>query len=363
MEWKGSYLGFTFGNRHSSDLGIFRTSNSGRYDINLIPQTKDEVFELQGLDGQYYGGSKYTKRDIPISFAFYGLTEEQLALLKNTLNDKKIHNLIFDEEPYKIWSAKLTGIATMKKLCFEDNEQRFYCGEGTLVFTAYYPYARSRFQYIEDYTEINIPEWTERNKYFSTDDKSGVIYPAILEYGYSIEDNTAFIQATENSFKEWLDEVDLLIDTENYMQDINSFVTVFAESPPYINLEEWKEASQIPSSSEYGNYENGKYLLYNAGDIPMPFRLYFPITATDKNFTIQCGDQRLELKGVKSIGEDLYIVIDSQNQIIQGCTSSLKRTKNLYNDKLSGDFFNLPTGEIELKASEEGLLEFNYLYL
>lgn len=362
MEQKGSFIGFTFGNRHSSKLGIFRTSDSGRYNINLLPQTKDEVFDIEGADGKYYWGSKYTKKDIPISFAFYGLTDEQLTLLKRTLNDKKIHDLILDEEPYKVWSAKLTGIAIMKSVCFEDKEQRFYCGEGTLVFTAYYPYARSRLQYIEEYTEDEIPEWND-DKYLADDSYEYLIYPAILEYGYSTADNTAYIQSTEDSFKLWLDDVDLLVDAEGSIYNINSFVRVFTGPGIYNNLAEWEEASRIPSNTKYGGYGSGKYVLYNAGDISMPFKLYLPITSTAKNFTIQCGDQKMELKDVKSVDGDAYIVIDSQNQMIQGCTSSLERTRNLYNDKLLGDFFDLPVGEIELKVNEEGILEFNYLYL
>jgi hypothetical protein len=36
-EWKGEFLGFTYGNIHSSDLGIVRVSNGSRFEENLLP--------------------------------------------------------------------------------------------------------------------------------------------------------------------------------------------------------------------------------------------------------------------------------------------------------------------------------------
>jgi phage-related protein len=72
-----------------------------------------------------------------ISFAFDGLTEEKVAELKRWLGDKKIHELIFDETPYKAYQAKITGSATMKHIPFGATGKRVYKGEGSIQFTAY----------------------------------------------------------------------------------------------------------------------------------------------------------------------------------------------------------------------------------
>jgi phage-related protein len=61
---------------------------------------------------------------------------------------KGIHDLIFDEDPDKIWSAKVTGTASIKYICFEDASledsfNRIYKGEGSITFTCYFPFARS----------------------------------------------------------------------------------------------------------------------------------------------------------------------------------------------------------------------------
>ena len=361
MEQKGSFIGFTFGNRHSSELGIFRTSSSDRYGASMIATT-DVVTELGTVDGQYYWGSTYSKRDIPISFAFYGLSEEQLIQLKQIFNDKKIHSLILDEEPYKVWSVKLTGIMVAKHLCFQQGASRFYCGEGTLNFTAYYPFARSRYQYYEDYHKENIREWID-DEDFSKEDVIDIIQPAILQYDFSeeeLEEGCGYIIA----FDEWLSGVNLMTESELDMKDINSSIDVFYNYNPYGNRDHWIKTSGIPKKEDgYGN-NSSPYKLYNAGDIKMPFKIYFPVSNTAQNISVECADCKISLQNVVAKGNDKFIVLDGFALTVQGCDINKKKTKNLYNDKIvEGGLFQLPIGEIELITSTDGELEFNYLYL
>ena len=359
MEQKGSFIGFTFGNRHSSKLGIFRTSKSDRYDIHLLPRIKDTTVSLDGMDGVQYWGSNYSSREIPISFAFYGLTEEQLWQIKRIFNDKKIHDLVLDEEPYKVWSAKLTSIATVKYLCFESEGKRFYCGEGEFTFTAYWPYARSRYQYIEDYDNTNESEGND--EYYADDFEEEIIYPALLAYEQEEPANVATI---DENFSSWLEETNLLSNLGLSPSDDISYLNTFEKSQTYYNFEEWYAASDIPAKAKgYGEYSEGKYLLYNAGDVPMHFKLYIPLTKETKSYDIYCGDSKIFLKDVHyKLGDD-YIVIDSANHSINGCDLNLKKTKNLYNETIvNGNFFQLPRGEFELYCPE-GILEFKYLYL
>jgi hypothetical protein len=57
-----------------------------------------------------------------------------VAELKTHFGDKEIHELIFDETPYKAYRAKVTGTATMKYIPFNEGEgrERIYKGEGTI---------------------------------------------------------------------------------------------------------------------------------------------------------------------------------------------------------------------------------------
>ena len=77
--------------------------------------------------------------------------------------------MIFDEDrdadgkALKIWSAKVTGTATMKHLCFEENGEDIYRGEGSVTFTCYYPYARSENFDLPTRNITNIKEFPTNN--------------------------------------------------------------------------------------------------------------------------------------------------------------------------------------------------------
>ena len=156
-------MGFTYNNTHSSTLGIVRTSDGSRFNENLLPTIQDKTVPVPGGDGMYFFGSYYTQRQFSVSFAFDGLTEEQIGEIKRVFGDKQIHDLIFDETPYKVYSAKVTGTATLKYIPFaEGSTNRLYKGEGTIQFTCYFPFARCRFTTREEYENIgcvNIDEW------------------------------------------------------------------------------------------------------------------------------------------------------------------------------------------------------------
>lgn len=139
------FIGFTYNGKHSiKDLHIYRTSNGDRYEENLVPNLKEKTASVEGMTGLYYFGTQVEQKQINIPFAFDNLSETQLNDLKRVFNGDGIHPLILDEEPYKVYMAKVTGSNTVKHLCFENEGQREYRGEGTLQFTCYYPYARSR---------------------------------------------------------------------------------------------------------------------------------------------------------------------------------------------------------------------------
>jgi hypothetical protein len=84
------------------------------------------------MDGLLYFGTKTEQKVFNIPFAFDGLTESELKRLKEVFNGKSICPLIFDETPYKVYMAKVTGNASIKYMCFDIEGQRIYRGEGTI---------------------------------------------------------------------------------------------------------------------------------------------------------------------------------------------------------------------------------------
>ena len=118
---KGDFIGFTFNDKHSSELGIVRTSDGSRFNENLLPVYSDKTVVVPGEDGTYYFGSNFTQRVFDIPIAFDSLTEKQFRDLRGIFGDKKIHNLIFDEAPYKVYQARINENPSLKYICVDED--------------------------------------------------------------------------------------------------------------------------------------------------------------------------------------------------------------------------------------------------
>ena len=136
------FIGFTYNGKHSiNDLKIYRTSDGSRYNETLNPTITDKTVEIIGNEGPILTSSYHKTRQFQIKFAYDNLTEEEFYGLSKVFDGKEIHDLIFDECPYKVYKAKVTGTPSLKYICFEEGEKDIYKGEGTVNFTCYEPYA------------------------------------------------------------------------------------------------------------------------------------------------------------------------------------------------------------------------------
>ena len=157
---KGDFIGFSFNEHRSESLGIVRVSDGSRYNEDLVPTTQDKTVQVPGGDGFYYFGSDYTQRQFSINIAFDELTEKQFRELQQVFGTKELGKLVFDERPYKYYMVK-SGKPQLKYICFGKEGERIYKGEGTLTFTAYYPFAKSIFKFLNEYSNKNKDEWKE----------------------------------------------------------------------------------------------------------------------------------------------------------------------------------------------------------
>ena len=157
MEREGAaFIGFTYNGKHSIDnFHVYRTSDGNRYNYDLIPQLNDKIADVPGGHGQYYFKSTYKTRIFNIPIAFDNLSQDKFNDMKDWLNGKGIHQLIFDEREEVIYSAKITGTPQLKFICFEEDGVNIYKGEGTIQFTCYYPFGYSAMK------KITIPKITE----------------------------------------------------------------------------------------------------------------------------------------------------------------------------------------------------------
>ena len=249
---KGDYIGFTFNGIHSSELGIIRTSEGSRFNDNLLPTFKDRTTEIPGGDGSYFFGSNYTQRQFSISIAYDSLTDMQLRRLRQVFGDKGIHDLIFDENPYKVYKVKSTGTPQLKYLAFDADtnnrsysisnkwelygqpdpvqRDRIYKGEGTLTFIAYDPYAYSRYRYLDEYNLDNVPEWGSMN--------------------------TSWAGHMNSNYYEWVETTGMVrSDYQEKIEDTTYTIDTF----------------RVKEANEDSDYDGGA-LVYNPGDIPTNFQ-------------------------------------------------------------------------------------------
>lgn len=146
-----------------------------------------------------------------------------------------------------------------------------------------------------------------------------------------------------------------------------------------LNKNEWSEAVGL-LPSKIGNYDqvNSKTIgLYNPGDLETDFQAYYNFTndlITLNSIYISEGASTLELLkfsgNFTKKGEDVYLRINSETELLEGCDINKKPTGNLYNEYItSGKFFKIPiinTTAREVRfISDDAIcanLDYNYLY-
>ena len=164
---KADFVGFTFNGIHSEDFGLYHVSDGSRYNDNLLPNIQDMTAQVPGGDGMYYWDSYYVQRQFNIQVAFDKIDEEKFMNMRRWLGDRGIHELWFDELPFKVYMAKVTTAPQFKYICFgEGTTNRIYKGEGTITFTCFYPYAMSKNgKYLSDFSNYtNVNEWATASR-------------------------------------------------------------------------------------------------------------------------------------------------------------------------------------------------------
>ena len=341
------FIGFTFDGVSSEELGITRVSDGDRFNEELHPEIKDITAEVPGKDGEYYFGSTYGNKEIEIKIAYDSLTESQFRRLRRLFGGKEIHELIFDERPYKKYLVKLSQPIELNYICFDEEKkeevnfdgiygpttvlrgtgemERRYKGEGTISFISYFPFAKSTF--------IVLPT------------------PAVAP----------------NNIDEWKDSCGILDSTMRATYKINEY------------------------------YQN-KFNVYNGGDLDAGFRLYCPFAyestslaynglgltykLTQTGTTEIIAQLQFKSESIAKQGNDEGILIDTNNGLILGVTgfdgtnidisgnAFYTTTGNLYNQYIdSGYFFKLKPsitpddGYIEVTNGNEHIqIFYDYLY-
>ena len=160
---KLDYVGFTYNNIHSSQLGLKSVSSGNRYQKDLLPVAQDYTTDVLGGDGTYFFGAKFKNNDIKLSIAFDDVSELEMREISKWLyNNGEIGTLILDESPYIKYYVRVTSQPQIKYLTFEDSYgARVHKGEMDLTFTGYDPYGYCTEKWLSDYEDDNVGEWAE----------------------------------------------------------------------------------------------------------------------------------------------------------------------------------------------------------
>ena len=308
---KGDFIGFSFNEHRSESLGIVRVSDGSRYNEDLIPTTQDKTVQVPGGDGFYYFGSDYTQKPFTIPIAFDGLTEKQFRELQQVFGTKELGKLVFDERPYKYYMVK-SSKPQLKYICFGKDGERIYKGEGTLSFTAYYPFAKSIFKFLEKEKE----EETGKEVYV--------------------------LRKTYSNIEEW------------------------AEAS---GMKAQGTLDKVPESPIEGVYSIS---VYNAGDLETDFILKFnsaPGDAVNIELSKQNVGNKKAFLNLKKFGlknTDTGFQINTKTNLIEGFNAE-GLTGTLYNENITqGDFFKIPPREEDYQISVTGAtpteIVYDYIY-
>lgn len=353
-----SFVGFSFDNIHSSSLGIKRCTLEGLIKQPLLPDIKDKVGTFPTGDGELYFNSSYSQQSIKVDFAYGPINEIQFQQLKIFSDTKKIASLIFDEARFKKYSAKITG-SSLSYNVTEREQKREYYGFGQLIFTCYFPYGISLFNYIEEAFDES-PTW-ERAKIVNVEESFATSY--LIAEEKTIEDLEKLIGT-------------LPLDSTNFNSE--TFIGSLSAEMPIQNLSEegvilQQELIEMLQAYHYPSYwscelkkeeDEVYFLINNIGDVDMflsltvgPKGVYTMFLDGQEKWTIQKDTQEV----VRFDGHLETFLREFDNFPAAGCKL------------VKGNFFSIPPGEHRLSLLFNGTsrwdsklikkVEFHYLYL
>lgn len=130
--------GFTFGGEHSSSLNLIVIDK----EVPPMPEVKNNVEEMDGIDGAYDYGVEYREKPISVTVRILNtLTKTEynntLRRIASSLNPRlKAKALIFDDEPDKMYFARLSET-------FKPSRMATISKEFTISFVCYDPFTYS----------------------------------------------------------------------------------------------------------------------------------------------------------------------------------------------------------------------------
>lgn len=304
------FIGFKYGDKHSTEFKILRVSNGNRYQENLTPQFQATTTVVPGANQTYLFGTNYTQRTFALNIAYDDVSEQEMRAMIQWLRPDKPKPLIFDETPYKYYTAIISQPPQFNYICFTDknnNDRRVYKGEANIQFVCYYPFAKSVSKYLSKIKDVITPQGKVIKP--SDDELWGWYIPGLLLEGNNTDEN------------------------------------------------------------EYLTFENSTSItIKNCSEMPSDYRLYIKDNWSGTvEFVV--NDEvvsKFTIKPFTLKGEDTGIIYDSARQLCMGGFNGPQNTTpNLYNRYISNMLPKLPQGDVVIRfssAPSKVILDYQFLY-
>lgn len=156
--WEKEFIDFSFNNKHISEFGLVAVSDGDRLTLDMSPPFTDEVSEVNGLNGQYFWGTKFQAKPIVYNLATDGMTEEQLNAFKHFFRPGQYGK--FEEDAWygRYTYCRVSEVTTLTMIPFQTNvviagrtiKGNVYKGEMKLTFVQDLPYFFSDVNYVTD---------------------------------------------------------------------------------------------------------------------------------------------------------------------------------------------------------------------
>ena len=157
MPWGKEYIDFSFAGRHISEFGLVAVTSSDRYQFHGSPEFTDETTSVNGVNGQYYWGTKFKTKTYNYSLVTDGMTERQFDDFKRHFRPgyygQFYEDAWFDRYAY----VRIKSVVEFSFIPFQEDieiagnkiKSRIYKGECKISFIQDEPYSYSFYQVLD----------------------------------------------------------------------------------------------------------------------------------------------------------------------------------------------------------------------
>lgn len=124
-----AFISFTYGGRKIEDFNLIAVTVNDRLQRENPPSHQDYVTQYKMLNGQYYWGSHYNAREMSITLATDGMTQQQLDEFKYWFQPGEIKELILSEHPNRGILARIAEMPQISMLPFKTKVRQNINGE------------------------------------------------------------------------------------------------------------------------------------------------------------------------------------------------------------------------------------------